>query len=66
MPKLSRSVRLAILGIVGAVTLILFLDYYHNLNWFGGYDWYAMLIGLALFMCAIILVAEGNSDRRST
>jgi hypothetical protein len=66
MPKLSRSARLAIFGFVGVLTLILFLDYYHNLNWFGGYDWYAMVIGLALLMGAIILVAEGNSDRRST
>jgi hypothetical protein len=63
MPRLSRSARLAILGFVGILTLIFFLDYFHNLNWLGGYDWYAMVLGLALLMFAIVLVAEDN--RRS-
>jgi hypothetical protein len=64
--KLSRRARLTILALTGVVALIFFLNYYANLNWLGGYDWYATLTSLALLLFAIILVAEGKSDRRST
>jgi hypothetical protein len=60
MTKLSRRSRLAIVALAGLVALIGFQNYAENLNWFGGYDWYAMLAGLFLLLAAVVLVAPGE------
>jgi len=62
MGKLSHNFRRAILGGIGIVALIFFLDYYASLNWFGGFGWYAMLAALALLMVALPFIGP---DTRS-
>ena len=60
MARLSVNTRRAAAAVAGMSALVAFLSYYSNLNWFGGYDFYAMLAGLVLVMIAVPLVAPGE------
>ena len=62
MTKLSRKSRLTIVGSAGFAALIGVQNYAENLNWFGGYDWHAMLAGLFLLLAAVVLVAPGEKN----